>query len=76
MTLTGNTFNYGNDAAIHPVLIGAGSRINESVTATNNTFGAGYPADKQYILLSRGVGYSSNHRNAVWGEAVSLSADE
>lgn len=67
--LTGNTFNYGDTANIYPVLIGAGTKINENLIAdANNTFGAEYPTAYRYIELTKGVGYSSNHRNAVWGD--------
>ena len=69
VTFTGNTFNYGSDANIYPVIIGAGCKINEELTSPTITFDAGYPAAYRYIVLSRGVGYSSNHRNAVWGDA-------
>lgn len=69
VTLTGNTFNYGSGANIYPIVIGAGCKINEDITNPNNTFDAAYPAAYRYIVLSRGVGYSSNHRNAVWGDA-------
>ena len=69
VTLTGNTFNYGTDANIYPVVIGAGCKINEDITNPNNTFDAAYPAAFRYIVLSRGVGYLNNHRNAVWGDA-------
>jgi hypothetical protein len=69
VTFTGNTFNYGSGANIYPVIIGAGCKINEELTSPTITFDAGYPAAYRYIVLSRGVGYSSNHRNAVWGDA-------
>ena len=69
VTLTGNTFNYGSGANIYPIVIGAGCKINEDITNPNNTFDAAYPAAYRYIVLSRGIGYSSNHRNAVWGDA-------
>jgi hypothetical protein len=69
VTLTGNTFNYGTDANIYPVIIGAGCKINEDITSSTITFDTDYPAAYRYIVLSRGVGYSGNHRNAVWGDA-------
>jgi len=69
VTFTGNTFNYGSDANIYPVIIGAGCKINEELTSPTITFDAGFPAAYRYIVLSRGVGYSGNHRNAVWGDA-------
>lgn len=69
MTLTGNTFNYGSSANIYPVVIGAGCKINEDITSPTVTFDTDYPAAYRYIVLSRGVGYSGNHRNAVWGDA-------
>lgn len=70
VTLTGNIFNYGDTAYIYPVLIGAGTKINENlITAANNTFGTEYLEDYLYIQLTRGVGYSTRHRNAVWGDA-------
>ena len=69
VTFTGNTFNYGSGANIYPVIIGAGCKINEELTDPTITFDAGYPAAYRYIVLSKGVGYSGNHRNAVWGDA-------
>lgn len=69
VTLTGNTFNYGSGANIYPVVIGAGCKINEDITSPTITFGTDYPAAYRYIVLSRGVGYLNNHRNAVWGDA-------
>lgn len=69
VTLTGNTFNYGTDANIYPVIIGAGCKINEDITSPTITFDTDYPAAYRYIVLSRGVGYLNNHRNAVWGDA-------
>ena len=69
VTFTGNIFNYGSGANIYPVVIGAGCKINVELTNPTITFDAAYPAAYRYIVLSRGVGYSSNHRNAVWGDA-------
>ena len=72
VTLTGNSFNYGADANVYPILVGAGTKINEGLTGSaGNTFGAGYPEDLRYIQLSRGVGYPVNsaYREAVWGRA-------
>lgn len=68
VTLTGNTFNYGIDANIYPVVIGAGCKINEDITSPAISFSTDYPAAYRYIVLSRGVGYLKNHRNAVWGD--------
>jgi hypothetical protein len=70
VTFTGNTFNYGSGANIYPVIIGGGCKINENLIAdAGNTFDEDYPETYRYIVLSRGVGYSDNHRNAVWGDA-------
>ena len=69
VTFTGNIFNYGSGANIYPAIIGAGCKINEELTSPTITFDADFPAAYRYIVLSRGVGYSSNHRNAVWGDA-------
>ncbi|NCB52415.1 MAG: hypothetical protein EOM54_11145 [Clostridia bacterium] len=69
VTLTGNTFNYGTDANIYPVIIGAGCKINEDITSPTITFDTDYPAAYRYIVISRGVGYLNNHRNAVWDDA-------
>lgn len=69
VTLTGNTFNYGDTATIYPFLIGAGCKINENVAVAYNTFDANYPASYRYISLTRSVGYLDRHRNAVWGDA-------
>jgi hypothetical protein len=67
--LTGNTFNYGSGANIYPVMIGAGTKINENLATTaNNTFDTSYPEAYRYIELTRGVGYSNRHRVAVWGD--------
>lgn len=69
VTLTGNTFKYGDAATIYPVLLGAGCKINENVEAADNTFDANYPAAYRYISLTRSVGYLDRHRSAVWGYA-------
>ncbi|NLT57914.1 MAG: hypothetical protein GXX99_03005, partial [Clostridiales bacterium] len=70
VTLTGNTFTYGDTADIYPVLIGAGTKINEGLGAdAGNTFGADYPEAYRYIALTCGVGYLERHRSAVWGDA-------
>jgi len=69
VTLTGNTFNYDSGATIYPVVIGAGCKINEELTSPTITFDTDYPAAYRYIVLLRGFGYLSNHRNAVWGDA-------
>lgn len=69
VTLTDNTFNYGSSANIYPVVIGAGCKINEDITSPTITFDTDYPMAYRYMVLSRGVGYSGNHRNAVWGDA-------
>ncbi|MDI9470926.1 MAG: right-handed parallel beta-helix repeat-containing protein [Bacillota bacterium] len=68
---TDNCFNYGSEANIYPVVIGAGCRINENTSNPNNRFGADYPAAFRYIVLVADVGYGvySAYRNAVWGEA-------
>lgn len=70
VTLRGNTFNYGAAAAIYPVLIGAGTRINEKLPgAANNTVDPDYPGEYRYIQLTRGVGYLDRYRDALWGDA-------
>ena len=72
VTLTGNSFNYGADANVYPILIGARAQINEGLTGSaGNTFGAGYPEAFRYVALSGSTGYSPHgiYREAVWGQA-------
>ncbi len=72
VTLTGNSFNYGAATDIYPVEIGARAQINEGLTGSaGNTFGADYPGELRYIVLSGDTGYSPHgiYREAVWGQA-------